>query len=129
MPRQARLDAPGTLHHVMIRGIERSLIFKDDQDRQDFTSRMGRLAKETRTRIVSCALMRHHVHLLFFRGPTGISKFMRRLLTGYALGYNRRHRRAIYFKTGINRLFVRRSHWGLPKVYRGGERHRGSGPS
>jgi hypothetical protein len=36
MPRQARLDAPGTLHHVMIRGIERSLIFKDDQDRQDF---------------------------------------------------------------------------------------------
>ena len=32
MPRQARLDAPGTLHHVMIRGIERSVIFKDDQD-------------------------------------------------------------------------------------------------
>ena len=23
MPRQARLDAPGTLHHVIIRGIER----------------------------------------------------------------------------------------------------------
>ena len=39
MPRQARLDAPGTLHHVMIRGIERSPIFKDNQDRQDFVSR------------------------------------------------------------------------------------------
>jgi len=38
MPRQARLDAPGTLHHVMIRGIERSPIFKDDQDRKDFIS-------------------------------------------------------------------------------------------
>jgi putative transposase len=36
MPRQARLDAPGPLHHVIIRGIERSLIFKDNQDRQDF---------------------------------------------------------------------------------------------
>jgi len=45
MPRQARLDAPGTLHHVMIRGIERSPIFKDDQDRQDFISRMGMLAQ------------------------------------------------------------------------------------
>jgi hypothetical protein len=44
MPRQARLDARGTLHHVMIRGIERSLIFKDNQDRQDFVSRMGVLA-------------------------------------------------------------------------------------
>jgi len=36
MPRQARLDAPGTLHQI--RGIERSPIFKDGQDRQDFIS-------------------------------------------------------------------------------------------
>ena len=41
MPRQARLDAPGTLHLVMIRGVERSPIFKDDQDRQNFISRGG----------------------------------------------------------------------------------------
>jgi hypothetical protein len=42
MPRQARLDASGTLHHVMIRGIERSPIFKDDQDRKDFVSKEKR---------------------------------------------------------------------------------------
>ena len=93
MPRQARLDAPGTLHHVMIRGIERSPIFKDDQDREDFISRMGMLVQQTGTKILAWALMRNHVHLLFFSGPDGISRFMRRLLTGYALGYNRRHRR------------------------------------
>jgi putative transposase len=93
MPRQARLDTPGTLHHVMIRGIERSPIFKDDQDRQDFISRMGMLAQETGTKILAWALMSNHVHLLFFSGSSGISKFMRRLLTGYALRYNRRHQR------------------------------------
>jgi putative transposase len=93
MPRQARLDAPGALHHVMIRGIERSPIFKDYQDRKDFISRMGMLAQETGTKIVAWVLMRNHVHLLLFSGPTGISRFMRRLLTGYALRYNRRHRR------------------------------------
>ncbi len=93
MPRQARLDAPGTLHHVMIRGIGRSVIFEDDHDRRDFISRTGLLAQETGTRIVAWALMRNHVHLLLFSGPAGISKFMRRLLTGYALRYNRRHRR------------------------------------
>jgi len=93
MARQARLDAPGTLHHVMIRGIERSPIFKDDQDREDFISRMGKLTQETGTRILAWALMRNHVHLLFFSGPAGISQFMRRLLTGYALRYNRRHPR------------------------------------
>ena len=93
MPRQARLDAPGTLHHVMIRGIEGAPIFKDDQDRQDFISRIGKVAQETETKILAWALLVNHVHLLLFSGPPGISKFMRRLLTGYALGYNRRHRR------------------------------------
>jgi putative transposase len=60
MPRQARLDAPGTLHHAMIRGIERSPIFEDDQDRDDFISRAGILAQETGTRILAWALMRNH---------------------------------------------------------------------
>ena len=36
MPRQPRLDAPGVLHHVMERGIERRAIFRDDTDRADF---------------------------------------------------------------------------------------------
>ena len=30
MPRQARLDAPGTLHHVMLHGIERRVWDKSD---------------------------------------------------------------------------------------------------
>ena len=93
MPRQARLDAPGTLHHVMIRGIERSPIFEDDQDRHDFISRTGMIAQETGTRILAWTLMGNHVHLLLFSGPPGISKFMRRLLTGYALRYNRKYGR------------------------------------
>ena len=66
MPRQARLDAPGTLHHVMIRGIERSLIFEDGQDRHDFVSRAGILALETGTRILAWALMRNHAFISYF---------------------------------------------------------------
>jgi hypothetical protein len=44
MPRQARLDAPGTMHHVIIRGIERKEIVKDNHDRQNFVYRMGTAA-------------------------------------------------------------------------------------
>jgi len=36
MPRQARLDSPGTLHHVMVRGIEQGRIVDDEADRADF---------------------------------------------------------------------------------------------
>ncbi len=47
MPRQARLDAPGILHHVMVRGLERRPIFRDDVDRRDFCTRLGGLVEAT----------------------------------------------------------------------------------
>jgi putative transposase len=91
VPRQARLDAPGTLHHVIIRGIERRDIVDDDQDRQDFVTRMGQIAVETETIIYAWSLMTNHTHILLRSGPYGLPKYMRRLLTGYAISYNRRH--------------------------------------
>ena len=45
IPRQPRLDAPGTLHHVMVRGLERRAIFRDDTDRTDFVARLAALAE------------------------------------------------------------------------------------
>jgi len=41
MPRQVRLDVPGTLHQVMKRGIAGTKIFRKDMDREDFLSRLG----------------------------------------------------------------------------------------
>jgi len=43
MPRQARLDAPNTLHRVMMWGLERGVIFTDDADREDFVARLAYL--------------------------------------------------------------------------------------
>jgi REP element-mobilizing transposase RayT len=93
MPRQARLDAPGTLHHVIVRGIEKRKIVDDRADRDNFVSRMGQIASETDTVIYAWALMTNHVHILLRSGQCGLSKFMRRFLTGYAITYNRRHYR------------------------------------
>jgi len=89
MPRQAGLDAPGTLHHVMIQGIEGKAILRDNRDRRDFVFRFGDLSKETGTPILAWALLRNHVRLLLFSGSPGLALFMRRLLTGYAQGFNR----------------------------------------
>lgn len=93
MPRQPRLDAPGTLHHVMVRGIERRGIVDDDKDRQRFVARLGECALETETRIYAWALQTNHAHILLHSGPKGLSSFMRRFLTGYSVTYNLRHRR------------------------------------
>jgi len=44
-----RLDAPGVLHHIMIRGIERRKIFRNDKDREDFLDRLSTLLPKTDT--------------------------------------------------------------------------------
>ncbi len=93
MPRRARLDAPGTLHHVIVRGIERRRIVNDAADRKNFVKRLGELSAATKTTIYAWALLSNHAHILLRSSEIGLSGFMRRLLTGYAISYNRRHRR------------------------------------
>ncbi len=93
MPRIARLDTLGLLHHVMIRGIERRRIFKDDEDRENLMERLSDLLPKTKTQCYAWAFMPNHAHFLFRSGPSGIATLMKRLLTGYAIYYNRRHNR------------------------------------
>jgi len=94
MPRQPRLDAPGLLQHVMARGIERRKLFLDDKDRQSFLDRLAVILEETQTQCYAWALIPNHFHILLRTGPTPVSKVMRRLMTGYAVTFNKRHKRA-----------------------------------
>ena len=93
MPRKARIDAAGALHHIIVRGIERRKIFYDDSDRDNFLERLGVVLTETRTPCFAWTLIPNHAHLLLRTGSTPIATVMRRLLTGYAVSFNRRHRR------------------------------------
>jgi putative transposase len=93
MPRLARLDAPGVLHHVIIRGIERRKIFLDGKDRDDLVDRLTTILPESKMSCYGWALMSNHAHFLFRTGDVGLSTVMRRLLTGYAVSFNRRHKR------------------------------------
>lgn len=94
MPRKARLDAPGTLHHVIVRGIEKRNIVLGDKDREDFLERLGALSVKTGNRVLAWALMPNHAHILVKSGRSGIPELMRRLLTGYAVSFNMRHDRS-----------------------------------
>jgi REP element-mobilizing transposase RayT len=93
MPRKARIDAPGALHHIICRGIEGRKIFRDDADRENFADRLGIILNETSTPCYAWALMPNHFHLLLRTGNAPLATIMRRLLTGYAVSFNRRYRR------------------------------------
>jgi putative transposase len=94
MPRQARIDAPGALHHIIARGIERREIFRDEADRDDFLRRLGRIITQTQTQCYAWALIPNHFHLLLKTGNIPIATLMSRLLSGYAGSFNRRHHRS-----------------------------------
>jgi len=96
MPRQGRIDAPGALHHIICRGIEQREIFRDDTDRKRLLARLGKILTETFTPCYAWALLPNHFHLLLRTGAVTIETVMRRLLTGYAVTHNRRHRRHGY---------------------------------
>ena len=93
MPRKARIDAPGAVHHVIVRGIERHDIFRDHQDRDNWLARLETILGETNTPCFAWALMSNHVHLLLRTGRAPLASVMRRLLTGYAVSFNRRYHR------------------------------------
>ena len=94
MPRQARLDAPGVVHHVMVRGLERRPIFRDDRDRGDFLRRVARGVEARAWAVYAWCLLENHGHLLVRTGAQPLARTMRSLLTGYAGAFNRRHHRA-----------------------------------
>lgn len=50
MPRGPGLDAPGVLHHVIVQGLARQVIFADDTDRADFVARLAALAVASASR-------------------------------------------------------------------------------
>ena len=93
MPRKTRIDAAGALHHVIARGVARRKIFFEDKDRDDFLNRLGTILKESDCSCYAWALIPNHFHLLLKTGAVGLSTVMRRLLTGYAVTFNKRHYR------------------------------------
>jgi putative transposase len=87
------VDAPGALHHIMGRGIERTAVFRTDQDREDFLNRLADLCLDGNLIVYAWSLMPNHFHLLVRTGRQSIPKSMRKLLTGYVVNFNLRHNR------------------------------------
>ncbi len=79
MPRGPQLDAPGTLHHMMVRGIERAVIFRDDLDRVDFLTRLALLVGASALTVYAWALLPNHAHLLVRTGAHPLPRSMRSL--------------------------------------------------
>jgi putative transposase len=77
MPRQARLDISGALHHIMVRGIDKMSIFKSNEDKEQFFQRLGENIDNGNAFIYAWAVMNNHAHFLFKSGKKAVSDIMR----------------------------------------------------
>jgi len=93
MPRRSRIDACRALHHIIVRGIDRKTIFKSDADRDNFLERLKNILTYSDTSCFAWALIPNHFHLLLRTGRVPLSTVMKRLLTGHAMYFNRKHNR------------------------------------
>ena len=93
MPRQGRIDYPGTLHHIIGRGIERRRIFKEDKEKKELLRRIKLNLDKSSMKCYAWCIMDNHFHMLLLTGNTKLSEYMRRLLTGYAVYYNKVNKR------------------------------------
>ena len=92
MPRQVRVEFPGAIYHITIRGNGRQSIFGDDRDRERFLRRLAESVEAYGIRLYLFALMSNHAHFLCETPSVNLSRFMQSLETGYTVYFNLRHR-------------------------------------
>lgn len=80
MARLPRIDVPGIPQHLIVRGNNRSLMFRDDADRCIFFGFLDRALAECACEIHAYVLMPNHVHLLATGHLAGeLSELMQRV--------------------------------------------------
>jgi putative transposase len=100
MPRRPRTDAPGVVHHVFVRGLERRDLFLDDDDRHAFLGQLSRVMAEEGASGLAWALLPDHGHLLVRTGHAPLARVMQRVGTAYARRFNDRYGREGYLFQG-----------------------------
>jgi REP element-mobilizing transposase RayT len=88
-----RLDAPGTIHHVITRGVDRREIFADDSDRRAYLLDLTEVLLDSEIVALAWALMPNHVHIVLRTGRVPLGRAMQRIGTRHARHFNTRHER------------------------------------
>lgn len=95
MARSARIFIENACHHIVVRSIQKDVVFKDDEDFNAYLRLIHKYKVKFGCRIYSYCLMDNHVHLVL-ESPLGIkamSSFMHGLNQSYAMRFNNKYGR------------------------------------
>src|SRR5258707_6131192 len=93
MARPTRLDIGGGWYHVLNRGIEKRVIFRDASGYQHFCGLIASLPQRFGVRVHGYVLMPNHYHLKVECPRANLSRAMQWLNVGYSIWFNRKYKR------------------------------------
>lgn len=96
MPRKARRKSESGIYHIIMRGIDRQPIFKEDEDYHRFLQTLKYYKDTCGYGLFAYCLMNNHAHLLVKVGPEPLEQIMRRICGKYVYWYNRKYERIGY---------------------------------
>lgn len=96
MPRKARKKSESGIYHILMRGINRQVIFEDEDDYFKFLQTIDKYKEQSGYEVYAYCLMDNHVHLLLKIGQEPLEQVMRRICGSYVYWYNTKYQRIGY---------------------------------
>ena len=70
MPRRPRIVIPGLPYHVTQRGVRRTDVFFEDEDREYYLRQLVKFSRISKVDVIAYCLMTNHVHLIVTPDPS-----------------------------------------------------------
>ena len=93
MPRSGREKGTSGIFHVMMRGINKQVVFEDDEDKKKFLGIIERFRMISKYEIYGYCLMNNHIHMLLKENDESISAAIKRISSSYVYWYNMKYGR------------------------------------
>lgn len=93
MPRKPRKKSRNGVYHIILRGINKQIIFEEDEDKRRFLDTLGRFKNQCKFKLYGYCLMDNHIHLLVKEVEETISVFIKRICSSYVYWYNMKYDR------------------------------------
>lgn len=94
MPRKARKKSSTGIYHVMLRGINRQIIFTDKEDYEKLIQKIEEYKELCQYEIYAFCIMSNHIHLLIKEGKEDLGIVFRRIGASYVYWYNLKYKRS-----------------------------------
>jgi REP element-mobilizing transposase RayT len=93
MPRMRRQKSSTGIYHIILRGINRQIIFQDNEDKEKFIEVLKKYKEVSKYEVYAFCIMDNHAHILIREGKEPLAKVMKRIGVSYVYWYNWKYER------------------------------------